>query len=255
MIDVERYLRIALLDRKLRAQAKMHFISLLVEGDLLDHQDHGHAIRPSDFGSCGLSLHATVHDLETLPREPIDEQLTRLDSGSLLGAWQACLLKAAAESDGWDIRLEYEPKGGGHIDALCCSLRLPFERIAVEFKTIYEGGTPIKRPTIKDNENHLLQSADYADRTASTMALCYLKLSAKKGERFGQFDFEPAPFVPYVVAERARLAPALGDEKPAADPQAFYSCYTCRYGACEKNLNKMASSVFLEPPQLQESDF
>jgi len=239
--DVIRLIKKAAARSDLRRRARIHLARLLEDGDLLADYPAGErraAIFPSDYGSCALALWAEKHGLADIPRDGIDDQLARLDMGSLIGAWEACLFKAGAESEGvWFVELEYEP-GRGHIDALASS---PPWLVPVEFKSSYGTGA-IKEPE-DENPAHLLQLGDYGEQVdAKHMVLVALRPPAKAGERMKQFVRDVAPFVPLVAAERARLAPALGDEAPVADPQAAWACFTCRYAACKKNKNKNANS-------------
>jgi hypothetical protein len=255
-LNVIAYIRKAAASPELRKKARRYLAALITDGDLLDSLgDRSAAVFSSDFGSCSLALWAQKHGLEDIAREPIDDQLTRLDAGSMFGAWEAALFKAGAETDGWQIELEYQPDDGGHIDAL--ALRAPTNdgdptvedlRSAaivhpVEFKSSYDASA-IKPPE-KENFSHLLQVADYALRVGARRAtLVYLKVAAPKGGRMKQFERDAEPYRGLIIEERARLGRALADEPPLADPQAKWSCFTCRYSKCPKNKNKQLDELF-----------
>jgi hypothetical protein len=242
-LNVIAYIRKAAASPKLRKEARRYLAALITDGDLLDSLgDRSAAVFSSDFGSCSLALWAQKHNLEDIAREPIDDQLTRLDAGSMFGAWEACLFKAGAEQDGWEIELEYVPMGGGHIDALAFRL-LTDIRHPVEFKSSYDASA-IKPPE-KEHFAHILQVADYALRVGAPRAtLVYLKVAAPKGGRMKQFEIEAEPYRGLIIEERARLERALGDEPPLADPQAKWACAVCRYSACPKNKSKRLDELF-----------
>jgi hypothetical protein len=252
-LDVVAMIAAAAADPAQRLEARRAFTHLVNGGLLAGDQARQAEIRPSDFGSCRLSLWAEIHGQSDIPRDPIDDRLTRLDMGSLIGAWEACLLLAhCTVHSGWVVRLEFEPIDGGHIDALATS-QATGEQVPIEFKSSYDTGA-IKDPLAKGgSRHHCLQLGDYATRTeidASRMILVYVKPAAKKGSRIAQFELEAAPWAEAVVVERSRLAPALWDDPPTPDPQTFYACYTCRYGACPENKNRAATVAALD-----ESDF
>lgn len=245
--DVIAIIKEAAADPESRKMARLKLAELITEGDLLadyPHDERRKAIYPSEFGSCGLALWAEKHGLADIPRDPLEETLARLDLGSLIGAWEACLLWAGCRNTEWWVILEYVPDGGGHIDALACHRAIAELRVPIEFKSTYSTPTtPIKDPSI-ENYSHLLQVGDYAQQIkAEHMILVYIKPPAKAGERMRQFVFDAEPFAVLVVKERERLAPALGDAPPIADPQAGWACFTCGYGKCEKNKNKNANSA------------
>lgn len=246
--DVVAIIGEAAIDIESRQIARVKLAEMIIEGDLLapfPKDERRKAIFPSEYGSCALSLWAEKHDLDTIARDPIDEQLARLDLGSLIGAWEACLLFAGCRNTSWYAVLEYIPADGGHIDALLIHRAIPELRVPVEFKSTYTTPTtPIKDP----EQYHALQVGDYAEQVkAGDMILVYIKPPAKAGERMKQFVLASAPYAGLVAAERERLAPALLDAPPVADPQAPWACFTCRYPDCDKNKNanaKSASSLF-----------
>lgn len=244
--DVIAIIKEAAADPAAREMARKKLAELITEGDLLaeyPRESRRAAIYPSEFGSCSLALWAEKHDLTDIPRDPIEETLARLDFGSLIGAWEACLLWAGCRNHEWFVILEYVPEGGGHIDALAIHRALQ-TRVPIEFKSTYSTPTtPIKDPSA-ENQSHLLQVGDYAKQLEAThMMLVYIKPPAKAGERMKQFVFDAEPFAELVTKERARLAPALGETAPVADPQAGWACYTCSYGVCEKNRNRNQNST------------
>jgi hypothetical protein len=259
---------VALIDRaaastELRAIAAEHLCDAIKAGALA-YQGRKPEIRPSDYGSCRLSLWAEIHGLADIPRNPIDSQLARLDVGSLMGAWEACLLKAAIEAeysitanDFWECELEYVPDGGGHIDARLQHFvygdednpQVSVERIPVEFKSKYDA-TPVSAGFVfKENRNHALQVSDYGIKDGAKRAiLVYFLPANKSGKRLWQFTFDLYPWWPEAVRiERERLAPALDDEPPKADPQTLFACYVCRFAGCPDNKNKASvPAVFTE---------
>jgi hypothetical protein len=244
-INVLAYIRQAAADPAMRAKAAPIAANLIADA-LGKEQKRKNEIRPSDFGSCRLALWAAIHDKLDLPRDPIDDQLTRLDFGQMVGAWEAALLKVAAEADGWDVTLEFEPLGGGHIDALCRKTDVIDEVWVttwhvVEFKSQYDTGA-IAEP--KETGAHKLQSGDYANRVyAERATLVYIKPAGKKGARMAQFEFDAEPYKRLVAIERDRLSVALLDDQPEPDPQEKWQCWTCLFGACAKNKSKSADSA------------
>jgi hypothetical protein len=247
-LNVIALLREAAGSASMRGLARIKLAELITEGDLLGHQTRKPEIRPSDFGSCRLALWATINGRDDIERDPIDDTLARLDFGSLVGAWEACLLWSRAEADPtlpWDFELEYVPEGGGHIDVLARH-RATGEHVPIEFKSTYSTPTAPIKPPEKENKAHMLQLGDYANRVeprASRMILVYIKPPASAGERMKQFERDAEPWAPLVANERDRLADALGVDPPVADPQTRWACFTCRYGFCAKNKNKAAKSV------------
>ena len=254
-LNVARYIAVAAGSPPLRAKARLYLAALITEGDLLGSLgDRTQAVFSSDFGSCALALWAQKRGLEDIARDPIDDRLTRLDVGSMVGAWEACLFKAAAEADDsdderWSVMLEYVPTGGGHIDALARRFAVvqDGERTRmlhpVEFKSSWDNSA-IKNPE-KENFAHLLQAADYALRIgAPRFTLVYIKPAAPKGGRLKQFPFEAEPYRGLVAEERRRLERALADEAPLADPPQKFNCFTCRYSACPRNKSKRLDELF-----------
>jgi hypothetical protein len=232
---------------EMRADARVWLAEMLTDGDLMLKQKRVLGIRPSDYGSCVLQLWAENHGLLDLPRDPIDDTLSRLDAGSLLGAWEACLFKAAwvRSAPNRCAYLEYVPEGGGHIDVL--ALEDDVHVAVVEFKSQWSNGTT--KPPEKDNPQHLLQSGDYATRPdvqTPELILVYLRPPNTAGKRMKQFTRDPEPYARLVVEERARLAPALLDEPPQyGDPQTRYACLTCRFSKCARNKNKQQNAAEL----------
>jgi hypothetical protein len=201
-------------------------------------------VRASDYGTPVLQLWAAMHEKETIPRDPVDDQLLRLDLGTLLGAWAGCLVYAAAmhgdRQGTWVVELEYVPIGGGHVDALF-TFNATGARYPLEIKSGYDDKPP------KVSTAHRLQVGRYAlapDVQAERCGLLYVKPSAPAGKRVAQVEFAVDDALRDLVAEEeARLAPALLDEQPACDPFEFWHCKTCRVGWCDRNKNKNADSV------------
>ena len=269
-INVATYIRTAAASKEMRSRARLRVAQMVTAGDLLAYQGRSQNIRASDFGSCRLALWADMHDLNDIARDPIDDQLTRLDVGSLMGAWLGALLEQGAVDDGWDVMLEYVPSTGGHIDALMrrrcggcneegdgsrynysneagdgsgynygtpcssCDGAGWFWAHVVEFKTGYD--TAVAKD---DNMAHQLQAARYAHATnAAQFTLVYVKVAAPKGKRIAQFTFDAEAYREPVAQEITRLESALGADAPTPDPVEVWRCYTCRYGACDRNKNK-----------------
>ena len=257
-MNVAGYIRTANASNEMRARARVTVAEMITKGDLLAYQGRSQSIRASDFGSCRLALWAEMHNLNDITRDPIDDSLTRLDVGALMGAWLGALLKQGANDDGWDVALEYIPAGGGHIDALIrrrcggcnedgegngetngmlcmsCDGAAWSQAHVVEFKTGYDTGAPKA-----DSAAHQLQAAKYALATdAARFTLCYVKVAAPKGKRIAQFTFDAEPYRELVAQEIKRLESAFDNEAPDPDPLEVWRCYTCRYGACSKNKNK-----------------
>ena len=235
-MNVAGYIRTANASNEMRARARVTVAEMITKGDLLAYQGRSQSVRASDFGSCRLALWAEMHDLNDITRDPIDDSLTRLDVGALMGAWLGALLEQGAVDDGWNVALEYTPVGGGHIDALLCHNPQgeAIDHHVVEFKTGYDTAAPKA-----DSMAHQLQAAKYALATdAARFTLCYVKVAAPKGKRIAQFTFDAEPYRELVAQEIKRLESAFGDDAPDPDPLEVWRCYTCRYGACSKNKNK-----------------
>ncbi len=106
-LDYTELLRFAATTPQVREAAQGYFMDALRAGLLL-HDDGDHP-RMSDVGRCSLEFAAQVRGLHDLDRTA-DTQLLLLDQGTLSGAWNAALLKAAIyaredESD-WTVALE-----------------------------------------------------------------------------------------------------------------------------------------------------
>jgi len=245
-LDILAMLHVAARHPAMRMVARAKLGEMLTAGDLLAEYiaaDRAAAIHPSDYGSCSLALWAEKHGLDDIDRDPLDDNLARLDLGSLIGAWEACLVYGwTVIMDGrWKAHLEFVPDGGGHIDLLMHDLAND-ESIPVEFKSTYDGSGAIVGPHEKRGSRaHALQTAQYAERVgADRFVVVYIKPPAKKGDRFAQFEYELEPWLPAIAEERARLERALGDDAPAPDPQAPWSCFTCRWSGCDLNKNRRA---------------
>ena len=235
-MNVAGYIRTANASNEMRARARVTVAEMITNGDLLAYQGRSQSVRASDFGSCRLALWAEMHDLNDITRDPIDDSLSRLDVGALMGAWLGALLEQGAVDDGWNVALEYTPVGGGHIDALLYHnpQGIAIDHHVVEFKTGYDTGIPKA-----DSAAHQLQAAKYALATdAARFTLCYVKVAAPKGKRIAQFTFDAEPYRELVAQEIKRLESAFDNEAPDPDPLEVWRCYTCRYGACSKNKNK-----------------
>jgi hypothetical protein len=232
------YVRAALKSPKMRAEAA----ATLREAPIFLHQERRPKVRLSDVGSCRLELWAKMHDACELKDDPIDSILTRMDQGTLYGAWVGALIAAAAKHDGWSAALEqivdFE-NCPGHLDVL---LRTETTRHVVELKSHNDDGA-VKDPWATKRAN-VLQLIAYGAATGSpTGTVLYIGPNAPKGRRLQQFHFDIAPFVGIARDEYARLKAAEADAPPVADPQERWQCATCRYTTCPKNKNKAATSL------------
>lgn len=211
------------------------------------------AVTSSDAGRCAAAVQAEIRGDYDLP----DADYASRDNGTLNGAWLACLLKVAIEARHPEFycRLETDTAAlgvGGHTDLAV------YETVGaggdaecvyvVEFKCSQSWSVRPPHVPGKDaaktpaNVHQLLQAGHRALADGASAFTVYVK---GDGEVHAQGDYEvtpeglvylygaddDTPALGDVAAEYARLA--SGEKDPSRD----YQCASCRWSACDRNVN------------------
>jgi hypothetical protein len=207
-------------------------------------------LRASDAGRCSRELWADLNGKFDLL--DTTKGLLRMDNGSLMGPWLACLLKAGLELE---FFVELEPNVmhagvSGHVDAIIDTVQVEgelqgrYETIAtVEFK--WSAWTGDWRGDCKKFQRD--QSGLYALATLAPQHFVVIYYAASperlpvKGEGWidGSYlvvhPFSTAATEREVNLEYERLAKALAAEMPEPDPPDAFRCKSCRFSLCERN--------------------
>lgn len=255
-VDVVALIKRAKTDPTLQKQAA-HWSAIAI-GDALkdDHNRSPGKLRASDAGACVLSLWADVHDLYDVA-EDVEAQLFKMDTGTMIGAHYASLLKAAIECETskhgltCDIEVALEADGiTGHADAIISRVRTPSveseewysEPIqVVEFKSTFGGFSMPNAPDepYKNGNTrlyHVHQAVRYAISAGAPLA-SVVTVNPAKGMR--QDDYLVGDWIGRTDLEFARLAAALGEVAPAEDRKEAFRCSSCRFSKCPKNENPL----------------
>ena len=230
-----------------------------VAGDTLT-RNHGRAesapgalkLRASDAGRCVRELWAEVHDKRDLPEDA--QGMLKMNTGSLVGAWLACLLGAAFEEQDYGAHAEVAmDRDGitGHADLFItravekgAGMRAE-PALIVEFKfSAWTGKHDGPKPY------HLIQAAQYARMVGAPQFIVIQYYPATQarfdkeiGTKVSEPHIEPSQvyetkdFVSETDAEYVRLRVGLGDEMPLGDPAEAFRCRSCRFAGCERNIN------------------
>ena len=194
----------------------------------------------SDAGSCSRELWAKQRDLLDIPEDA--KAGIRMDNGSLVGAWLACLLKVALEQSdpGFFVTLETELEHDGKVGHADATIRYAGEPYAVvEFKwSAWPGKTDGEA-----KQQHLLQAGTYAEAYGASRAfvVTYFASAWAKGEWLTVNAMETEWWHGEIKDEYARLAKALQPKMPDPDPPESYLCKSCRFSDCERNENPLKS--------------
>jgi hypothetical protein len=216
-------------------------------------RNHGRAngtLRASDAGRCAREAWAEIHGKRDLPEDA--PGILKMNTGSLVGAWLACLLGAALVEKGYAAHLEMalERDGiTGHADLMVSKIVEGHcePELIVEFKfSAWSGKHDGPKPY------HIIQAAQYARMVGApcfVVILYYPSTQARFDKVIGTRVSEPhiEPSQIYVTSEwigetekeYARLRKALGDEIPEGDPQEAFRCRSCRASFCELNKNPL----------------
>jgi hypothetical protein len=237
----------ALRDDALLQRAREYHAEIAGDVLLRNHERAPGSLRISDAGSCSLELWAKLNDKLDIPEEP--KSFLRMNNGSLMGAWLACLLKAGLEkAHDWRTLLETTVSHDGipgHVDATVLSGLMACEA-TVEFKL--SAWTGDWRGDCKPA--HRLQSGKYAlaERAPQHFVVVYYASSPDRiydkatkewfaGEWLVVHPFTTEETEFDVALEYERLRAALSKDAPAADPPEAWNCKYCRYSKCERNKN------------------
>ncbi len=249
MPEIRQWVEEALLsdDILTRAQALWRTVA----ADVLD-RNHGRIdgrLRASDAGRCVRELWAEIHGKRDLPEDA--QGLLKMNAGSLIGAWLACLLGAGAEAHGYtahaEVLLEGQDGVSGHCDlSIGKVINGAVEPLVViEFKQSFWTGAHDGPKSY-----HLVQAAKYASLIGAPyfVVVQYLpgtqaRFDKALGTKVAQPHIEPSQvyktseYTEIAAKDYDRLRAALKDERPEGDPSEGFRCRSCRYGACERNEN------------------
>lgn len=188
-------------------------------------------VRASDAGRCARELWADIHHLLDLPQEP-EAQVNRLDIGTVMGAWYACLFSVGLSNltSYTCTREENVSYAGvpGHADLI-----------------VYHGDSPLWVIDIKSNysartigpakDHQRLQVAQYALSKGASVFSVFTVAPATTSPMYRQDDFNTQDYAQLVDFEIARLRVAEADEMPPANPPEAWRCRFCRFSACNRN--------------------
>jgi hypothetical protein len=247
----------ARLDPGLHAKALDYYAQIAPIVLRRNHERKPGALRASDAGRCSRELWADLNGKLDL-REDAKGAL-RMDNGTLMGAWFACLLKVGLEAVRPELLVELEltvehDGTPGHVDATIDEVFVDDEhegfretQAAVEFK--WSAWTGDWRGDCKPFQRD--QSGKYGLATdapqhlvtiyyASSPDRLYIKNEGWiEGNYLVTHAFETAATEPQVEAEYARLSKALAIEMPEPDPPEGWRCKVCRFSLCDRNRNPL----------------
>jgi len=224
-----------------------------VAADVMDrnHGRIGGRLRASDAGRCVREAWASIHEKLDLPEDP--QGLLKMNAGSLMGAWLACLLGAGAEAHGYtahaEVLLEGQDGVSGHCDlSIGKVVNGAVEPLCIiEFKQSFWTGAHDGPKAY-----HLVQAAKYASLIGAPyfVVVQYLpgtqaRFDKALGTKVSQPHIEPSQvyttseYAEIVSKEYGRLGAALKDEMPEGDPSEGFRCRSCRFAACERNENNL----------------
>lgn len=243
-------------DKQTRALASRHFAILMAEENPLG-ADHGnHHPRASDMGACSLAYVAENLGLMDLPRT--DDSQWIMDTGTVMGAWLGCLLKAGATLvDGRKFFVHLEVVVAydgvpGHVDVTIEWLDGSMEPI--EFKST-ASTSKLAAPDVR-KLYQALQACFYGEAERSErftlISYGYNVGDDKEGTphpKMRQDTYPTKDYLPLVDAELARLRDLLSVERVTDDDGKLTEeavaladgtfCGSCRFGKCLKNKNPM----------------
>lgn len=238
-------------NKQTRALASRHFAILMAEENPLG-ADHGnHHPRASDMGACSLAYVADNLGLMDLPRT--DDSQWIMDTGTVMGAWLGCLLKAGAKIEELPFFVHLEvvvayDEVPGHVD------------VTIE----WADGSGMEPIEFKSTASTSKLAAPDVRKLYQALQACFYG-EAERSERFTLISYGynvgddkegmPHPkmradtyatkdYLPLVDAELARLrnllliTPETLDENMTALADGTF-CGSCRFGQCSKNKNPM----------------
>ena len=247
-IDVRALIYAALLDDTIRADAGLKWAAVAADVLSRNHEREPGALRISDAGRCRRELWAELNGKRDLRDDP-EGLLSRMNLGSLDGAWIACLLAAALEAKQYVARVEItlEHEGvKGHCDLGIYSKALVPLRLIECKMSMWTGAHDGPKPY------HISQSGKYAlgggfpefqviTHFPATQVRWDKTIGARVSEPhiFPSDVFRTDDYVAIVTKEYERLRGALAKEMPEGDPAEDFRCRSCRFSACERNANAL----------------
>jgi hypothetical protein len=254
--DVRSLIYGALLDEKLLADAQRRWKEVAADTLSRNHDRAPGTLRASDAGRCQRELWADLNGKRDLPEDP--QGLLKMNGGSLMGAWLACLLAAAVEAKGYaaDVEVETEHEGvSGHCDLVIGENNTASEEITpllvIEFKwSAWSGAHDGPKPY------HITQAGKYALAVGapefqivqyfpSTQARWDKTIGAKVSEPhiFPSEVFRTDDYAAIVAKEYTRLRGALSVEMAIDDPAESFRCRSCRFSGCDRNTNPLNTNA------------
>lgn len=201
-------------------------------------------LRVSDAGACSLSLWAEIHG-----KLDIGENYQTLDSrmqpGQLDGARTACLIAAGIKCFYWPLTVQLEQLLDhelvpGHADIIVYAEPDPIEVVECKL-TLYGKGI---KPPEEEHRYWIYQACLYAMHVgAPTFVVLVHAPAAWSGPSRAAFRYYTDDWRLETVEEYARLAQAMRDDPPEADPPQDWRCKSCRYSQCERNVNPLRPVV------------
>lgn len=195
-------------------------------------------VRVSDSGACSLSLWADLHGRYTIP-DDFGSVDSRMQPGILDGMRTACLIAAGISRWYSPLTTILEPtvvSNGirGHADVLVCAEPDVLEVVECKM-TLYTKGI---EPPDKRHRYWMRQACMYAlgMEAPNFVVLVHAPAVWNGPTRMG-FRYATADYADETRREYERLAHALLDEPPEADPDFDWRCKSCRFGNCELNDN------------------
>lgn len=197
-------------------------------------REQSQGLRISDAGSCSLALWAKVNGELTIARDPMTS-LSRLDAGSIFGAYLGRLYKAGCARRGVLVLLEEEVECDGipgHID-----IRLP------EYKHIYDVKSNYDNKKYDRKQGHAQQIGMYADSYDDdyTASIALFRLATPtRAFRLTEYEIDQENLIADAKAESFRLRRAAGAViPPEPDIASAWVCKSsCQYGSCSRNTNQ-----------------
>ena len=206
-------------------------------------------LRVSDSGACRLSLWADVHGKLDIP-ENIEMRDSRMEPGIVDGARTACLIAAGIRRWYWPLTCVLEQPTGtdipGHADVIVMAEPDPVEVIECK-QTFFSQPITAPEEQNKKGEDHrywIYQACRYAmDVGAPSFVVLVHAPGVWQPPARRAFRYDTAAWSNETLLEYTRLAGALEDAPPIADPREAFRCRSCRYSQCEQNENPLRPVV------------
>lgn len=188
-------------------------------------------LRSSDSGRCARELWADIHGYLDIPQEP-EGQINRLDIGTVMGAWYACLFSVAlSEFTPYTCTREEQITDEGipgHMDI--CVYHGDLALWVIDIKSNYAARNPGEA-----KEYQCLQVGRYARGKGAALFSIFTVTPATSSPMHRQDDYRTQDWSDRISAETERLSVAAGDLMPPASPPQAWRCRYCRFTLCEKN--------------------